>query len=306
MKKVKRLRKIPRDIGSDNDINTTRHQRKLKYLKTRRNIRKLQITLARFRVLLRLIAIVFIFWALIKVVNLPQWYLDKNIFASYPNNYLQLEGNVIVSNNQIINQLSQIKLANKPIYLLNTKLIEKSLLKLSPVKKVYVRRFWFPARLKIVIEEKKPVLSVYFSPKFKPVAVFTEDITIIGKEFLPLKYSGKVFNVITYNDFHKWSSKHVSYITHLSKLLENSSRQRLVYLDIRNPDDVYAQLNNVKLRLGDLDKLIFDRTGRIAPVLPEAMKISNQIDYIDLRWDNSISIKLKNKEQVQKTDKTET
>ncbi|OGI29427.1 MAG: hypothetical protein A2287_04085 [Candidatus Melainabacteria bacterium RIFOXYA12_FULL_32_12] len=300
MKKIfQKKSKAPKKAGlqEDDGVNLTHHQKRLQYLKARRQLRKFEIMMARSRSMARVISVVFIFWALINIVNLPQWYLDSGIFASYPNRSLEIEGNKIVSDKQVLKQLSSIALPKKPIYLQNTKPLEKAILKLAPVKKVYIRRFWFPARLKIVIDEKNPVLAVSPSPKVSPIAVFTEETTIIGKEFLPLAAPKKLYYVLTYDDFTKWSNRHVNYLIYLSKLIEGFTRKKLLYLDIRNPDDVFAQLDEVKLRLGELDRTVFIRTKRIGDVLDEALKIKDDIEYIDLRWNKTISIKLKNKEK---------
>lgn len=294
----KLMSKKPKIIDDDN-INFSHRQRKLHYLKARRQLRRLEIMMARTRSLARVFSVIFLFCALIYLIYSPLWYLNPSIFSVYPNNYLEIEGNEIVSHKQILTQLSKIKFSNKPIYMLDTNPLEQAILKLTPVKKVYIRRFWFPARLKIVIDEKTPILGISPSPSAKPISVFTEDITIINKDFLPLPESKKVFLVLTYDDFNKWPSKNVNYLIYLCKLIEGFTRQKLVYLDIRNPNDVFVQLNEVKLRLGELDRTTFIRTKRIGDVLDESLKIKNDIDYIDLRWNKTISIKLKNKQEAQ-------
>lgn len=285
-------------VNDDEGLNLTHHQRKLKYLKTRRTLRKFEILMARTRVTMRVVTVVFVFWLLIQLVNLPQWYLSPYIFTTFPNNHLEIEGNQITSNKQILGQLSKMQLPSKPIYLLDIKPLEKAILQLDPVKKVYIRRFWLPARLKVVIDEKNPVLSISPSPQIKPVAAFTEDGTILNDKFLPLPVDKKVFLILTYNDISKWSTKHVNHLVYLSKLIEGYTRRKLLYIDIRNPDDVFAQLDNVKLRLGAFDRTVFIRTKRIADIIDETLKIKDEIDYIDLRWEKTISIKLKNKQEA--------
>ena len=151
--------------------------------------------------------------------------------------------------------------------------------------------------MKIVIEEKTPVLAVSPSPNIKTVAVFTDEGSIIGKDYLPVTSSKKIYSVITYDDYTKWNLNHVKYLTYLSKFLESFSGKSLVYIDIRNPDDVYAQLKDFRLRIGELNHTVFKRSERIESILSEASKLKNQIDYIDLRWEHYPSIKLKQKEK---------
>ena len=291
--------------AKEEDIYLARHKKRLQFLKTRRNFQRTQITLARTRILLRIITVALLFYALIKFASLPQWYLSPSLFNVYPNNSLQINGNQIVPTFKVIEALRKVPLSHKPVYLISTNAMEKALLDLPPVKKVYIRRFWFPARLNIAIQEKTPALAVAPTPKVPPIAVFTDDATVIGKEYLPLNYKGTVYNLLTYDDYTKWPPKHIRYFMELAKLLEDSSMQKLVYLDIRNPDDVYAQLQSLRIRLGELDPLIFTRASKIKDVIGEALKIKDEVDYIDLRWEKSVSIKLKDKQKDELSDFTD-
>jgi cell division septal protein FtsQ len=284
----------------DDGINI--NPRRLDYLRSRRKTKKNRIFISRIRFLARFIFTGLLIWGFIALLTLPQWNLGKDIFSSYPNKSLYIEGNEIVSKTQILMKLRRVFLPSLPIYLIDTKPIEKELIKLSPVKKVYIRRFAFPARLKIVIEEKIPVLSISPSPKIKPIAIFTNDSTIIGREFINPNITKKTYNVITYDDFYKWSSKHTKYLGTLSRNIENYSGEKLIHLDIRDANDVYAQIETVKIRIGELNKTVFDRIKRISSVLPQVKDLKDDIQYIDLRWDNSVYIKLKGKETHSKIE----
>lgn len=272
------------------------NKKKLNHLKKRRKLRRLKILLARLRVLARIASYVLIIWAFLKITTLPYWYLNENIFTSYPNKYLELEGYNIVSTKQILNKLQEIDLPEKPLYLVDTKPIEQKLKELVPVKKVFIRRYWLPARLRIVVDERTPVLSIAPSQKVDPIAVFTRDsneIQILEKEYLPLPKEIGTYKVITYDDYKQWKPHLIPYIEEIAVYLENATNDRLVYLDIRNPDDVYAQMENIKLRLGGIKgKEIFKRIAKVSSVIPKAMNMKEKISYIDLRWDY-VSIKLK-------------
>ncbi len=157
--------------------------------------------MARSRFFARIISIGLLCWLLWIIIHLHQWYLNKNIFTLYPNDYLEIEGNNIVSARQILSKLKTLKLPDKPVYLINTKPIEDRILQLTPVKKVFIRRYWFPARLRIVLDERTPVLSITPTPKVAPIAVFTNDngvLKIINNEFLPLPASKETYKIITY------------------------------------------------------------------------------------------------------------
>ena len=272
------------------------NKKNLNRLKKRRKIRRLKILLARLRVLARITSYVLIIWGFLKVTSLPCWYLNENIFVSYPGKYLEIEGYNIVSTQQIIKKLQEITLPKKPLYLIDTSLIEKKLEEMTPVKKVFIRRYWLPARLRIVINERTPVLSIAATQKSEPIAVFTKDlnmIKILQKKYLPLPETLETYKIITYDDYKNWKPALIPYIEQLALYLEVAADDKLVYLDIRNPDDVYAQMQNIRLRIGGLKgKEVFNRIKKVSSVIPEAMKIKDNINYIDLRW-NNVSIKLK-------------
>lgn len=285
------------------------NKRKLGQLKKRRELRKTKIFMARSRFFARIIAIAVLCWLLWIIIHLHQWYLNKNIFTSYPNDYLEIEGNSIVSDRQIFLKLKTLKLPNKAVYLINTKPVEDKILELTPVKKVFIRRYWFPARLRIVVDERTPVLSIAPTPKVNPIAVFTNDdgvVKIIDSEYLPLPSSKETYKIITYDQFSLWKPKLIKYLTDLAYYIENSTNQKLAYIDIRNPDDVFIQLKDIRLRIGRINGNVTpSNIDKVLSVLPEALKMKDEIEYIDLRWaDVSIKLKDKSKKQEQQKEKT--
>lgn len=282
-------------------INLSGHQRKLRYLRLKRRLRKWQIALARSRVLVRILGVLLLAWAIMKLSTLQAWYLSENIFKAYPNSSLQIEGNQIVSEQQIVKELQDINLPDKPLYLLDTKPIKERLKSLAPVKKVFIRRYWAPARLKIVIDEKIPLIGIKPKPKANYIAVFTNDASIIDKKYLPLNYKGRIITLLTYADYKKWTSKHIRLIYIIARSLELYSSQRLLYLDTRDYDDCYAQLKHIKLRLGPIDSKTTKKIEQLTPeVIEQAMEIKNEVEYVDLRWDDSLAIKIKDKNKKKK------
>lgn len=281
------------------------HKRKLNRLQKRRKIRKTKIILTRIRVLAKLAFYVLIIWSFIKITTLPSWYLNDNIFAVYPNKQLEIEGNRIISTQQITSSLKKIQLPQTPLYLIDTTPIEERLLKMAPVKKIVARRYWMPARLRIVIDERTPVISILPSSKAEPIAVFThdeEEVRVLEGKYLPVPDTYHTYKVITYDEYKKWKPTLIPYLENLSMYLENMTGDKLVYLDIRNPDDVFAQMQSIRLRIGGMKgKEVFSRIDKVSSVIPEAMKIKDSINYIDLRW-NNISIKLKKTKTEQNAD----
>jgi len=272
------------------------NRKKIGKLKKRRKMRRLKILFIRLKVITKLACFVLISWGILKLASLSCWYLNENIFSSYPNKYLELEGYNIISAEQLVNRLHGVTLPEKPLYLIDTSLIENKIKEMTPVKRVVIRRYWMPARLRIIVDERTPVISITPSQKVDPIAVFTLDgneVKLLEKDYLPLPKTMETYKIITYDDYKSWKSAQIPYIRQLAFYLEKTADDKLLYLDIRNPDDVYAQMENIRLRIGGLKgKEVFKRIQKVSSVIPEAMKLKNNISYIDLRWSN-VSIKLK-------------
>ncbi|MFA6989382.1 MAG: FtsQ-type POTRA domain-containing protein, partial [Candidatus Gastranaerophilaceae bacterium] len=237
---MKRRKKI-KNINEQQEFSLPQRQTRLHYLKKRRKLKTVQLWAYRIRNLIKLLSILAISILIYNLFTLPQWYLNPNIFKSYPNSSLIIEGNSLLMTEKILNILKPVKIKNKPLYLINTAPIQKKLEKLSPVKKVYIRRFWFPARIEIFVEEKIPILSIALSPQAHDVAIFADDATIIGRDYLPINNKKiQTYRIITYDDFFKWKPKQIKSLVILSKQIESNSGENLVYLDIRDPENVFA------------------------------------------------------------------
>lgn len=277
----------------DNNINI---DRRVKINQMQRNVRRSQIGLRRIRALIRLLLILVIVFAGYKVYKLPQWYLDKNVFSSTSHQSLTIVGNKITPTYKILSILRQTPVPQRPIYLYNTRNLEKEIESLEPVKKVYIRRYWFPARLNIIVLERKPILSISPAENVPPIAFFAEGGKLIGREYLPLSKSFKTVLVLSYgvkgDDYRKWDVKKVQSVAALARALEGYSHEKVIYLDFRNPKDVYAKLETVNVRIGELNSTAMNRIKNITSILPEVSTLDKKIKYIDLRWEDTQYIKL--------------
>ncbi|MBQ8635606.1 FtsQ-type POTRA domain-containing protein, partial [bacterium] len=220
----------------------------------------------------------------------------KKIFSSASNNTLQIVGNVITPTHRIMSVLRQYPVPSKPIYLFNTAKIEKEIKKLPPIKEVYIKRLWFPARLNIIIVERKPILSIAPKQDIAPVAIFAEGGILIGHDYLPLKTNDKTILVLTYgtkgDDYRNWDEKKIKKIETIVNAMEQFSGQDVEYIDLRNPKDVYIKLPEVSVRLGELDFMALSRVRNISAILPQIKTLEKKIKYIDLRWADAQYIKL--------------
>ena len=271
-------------------------ERRVKINQMQRNVRRGKERLRWFRCWVRLFMIAALIFAGYKIYKLPQWYLNKNIFSSASNNTLNIVGNNITPTYRIISILRQNPVPQRPIYLFNTSDIEKEIEKLPPIKEVYIQRLWFPARLNIIVVERRPILSISPDPKVPPIAFFAEGGKLIGRDYLPLKNINKTILVLTYgtkgDDYRTWDEKKIKKIEMIVHAMEQFSGQPVEYIDMRNPKDIYMKLPSVNVRLGELDYMALSRVRNISAILPQIKTLKKKIKYIDLRWEDAQYIKL--------------
>lgn len=265
-------------------------------IKQMRMVRRREVFFSRVRALFNFVFVLFLIFALFKAVTMSQWYLNKDVFKKANTRYLKIYGNNITPDYQILNSLRFIQLPHKPVYLLKTKQLKEQLLKLSPVNEVHILRYWFPARLEIIVEERTPVLTIAPSEKVQPIAFFTQDGKLIGREYLPLPNGIKTYKILSYgtkgDDYRKWDTKKISELETLGRTIENYSKEPVEYIDLRNPKDVYVKIKSNFLRIGELNDTTLERVKYIHSILPEAKTLENKIKYIDLRWEEAYYIKL--------------
>lgn len=284
------------------------YRRRLKANKMRRLIASRRRALNNFRVLLRLCLIVFIIFFALKVLRLSGWYLNQDLLAVADESIIRIEGNAITPKYKIVDLVRQVNLPNVQIFRLDTTEIEDNLLKLQPIKKVYIRRLWHPARLNIIIEERTPVFLITPALDAEPISAITTDGVFIDREYMPISPKFHTYKIITYgvrgDDYEKWNKSRVDEILRLTKAIETYGGQRVEYLDLRNPNDVYIKLEKVLIRFGEINDTSLKRAKWVATILPETEKFKQKIKYIDLRWEDAHYIKLD--EQSSKSNVTST
>lgn|SRR5574344_867695 len=271
-------------------------KRRLKQHRMERKVRKSQLWIVRFRILLRLCLLALMLFCGYKLLRIHQWYLPQNIFYSINNKSLEVLNNRIVPSSKILAQLRKTTIPHEPIYKFDTSEIKENLMQLDPVENVYVRRFWFPARLQINIEEKQPIITVSPAENVQPIAFFTSDGKLIGRDYMPLKGCFKTVLVLSYgtrgDDYHNWKLDKLQRIQQLAKAVETCSGEQVQFVDYRNPRDIYIKIKTANIRLGKVDDTVFNRIKRIPSILPQVKTLDKPIKYIDLRWINTNYIKL--------------
>ncbi len=267
------------------------HQnRRLQQARMQRQVRRSQRRLNQLRALWRLFIIVFLVALGIAILKMPQWRLHKNAFDSLNSPVLEIVNNRIVPSQKILSALRRNQVCTKPIFLVKTDNLKKSIMQLEPVRDVYIRRFWFPARLQIIIIERTPAITISPDIDVPPIAFFSSDGKLIGRDYMPLSPDFKTVRVITYgsgDDYRNWDKTKVNNFKRLAATVEMDSGETVEYIDYRNPKDVYVKIPTVNIRLGSFNAGTFDKIHRIPSLLPQVKMLNKKVKYIDLRWDTN-------------------
>ena len=264
--------------------------RRLKQAKLQRQVRQSQRRLKRLRVFYRWFLLFGILGLIFFILKLPQWRLPSDAFDSLNSSSLEIVNNRIVPSQKILSALRRNQVPTQPIFLVKTDDLKKSITQLEPVQNVYIRRFGFPARLQIIVIERTPIVSITPNLESAPIAFFSADGKLIGREYMPLDEDYKTVLVITYgsgDDYRNWDATKVTNFKKLAALVEAETGETVEYIDYRNPKDVYIKIPTVNIRLGSLNPSVFDKIGRLPSLLPQVKMINKKVKYVDLRWESS-------------------
>ena len=268
----------------------SRGRRRLKQAKMQRQVRKSQRRLNQLRSTWKLIILLSLIIFSLIILKMPQWRLHKNAFDSVDSPALEIVNNKIVPAQKILSALRRNQVSTKPIFLVKTDNLKDSIMKLEPVQNVYIRRFWFPARLQIIVIERTPIITISPDINVPPIAFFSSDGKLIGREYMPLSDEYKTVRVITYgsgDDYRNWDRTKINNFKKLAGIIEAESGEQVEYIDYRNPKDVYVKIPTVNIRLGSFNSGTFDKTHRIPSLLPQVKMLNKKVKYIDLRWDTN-------------------
>ena len=271
-------------------------KRLVKKMQRRRHVRQGRKRMNVIKTFLCLVMNIAIIFALVYLTKMPWWYLPKNAFSTSDSGALEILNNNIVSTQKILAALKTEKVPDVPIYMAKTKNLKDKLMQFPPIEDVYIRRYAFPARLQIIVREREPFITVSPDAKVAPVAFFTKDGKLIGREYLPFKKDYKTLKVLSYgnkgDDYAKWDMKKLQKIDNIARLIETYSGENVEYIDLRNPEDVYVKIKSVNIRLGRLDENVYERIKRIPSIIPQVQLMDSKIKYLDLRWEDTNYLKL--------------
>ena len=262
--------------------------RRLKQAKMQRQVRRSQKRLTQLRSLWKMFIIFSLIGLCYLILKMPQWRLHTNAFDSLSRQALEITNNRIVPSQKILSALRRNEVCTKPIFLVKTDNLKKSIMQLEPVQNVYIRRFWFPARLHIIIIERTPVITISPDIKVPPIAFFSSDGKLIGREYMPLAEDFKTVKVITYgsgDDYRNWDQTKVTKFKNLAAAIEAESGETVEYIDYRNPQDVYVKVPTVNIRLGSFNSECYEKIRKLPSLLPQVKMLNKKVKYLDLRWE---------------------
>jgi len=278
-------------LYDDFEQNAKYHQkRRLQQKRLQRQVKKSRHRLNRLRVLLKLFILITLCCISFFLLKMPQWRLHTNAFDSLNSPALEIINNKIVPSQKILSALRRNQVSTKPIFLVKTDNLKESIKQLEPVQDVYIRRFWFPARLKIIVVERTPAITISPDIEVEPIAFFSIDGKLIGRDYMPLPPQYKTVRVITYgvgDDYRNWDKTKVSNLRKLALMIENASGEPVEYIDYRTPSDVYVKIPTVNIRLGSFNAGVYDKINRLRTLVPQVKMLNKKIKYLDLRWDSN-------------------
>jgi len=284
------------ELIDEQDYNVSSAHRRMQKNRMERQVRQTQMWLGRLRIFSRLMTIVLLILFGYFLVRSHQWYLKNDIFSSPNNSSLEILNNKIVPSYKILAALRRTDLPNVPIYRMETDGIKHNIMQIEPIEDVFIRRFWFPARLQIIVQERVPILTISPDLKVAPIAFFARGGKLIGRDYMPLNKSFKTYLVLASSikgdNYRTWDNDKVKLIERVAKAVEVSSNEKVEYIDVRLPKDVYVKIKTVNIRLGKLDETVFSRIERITSILPQVKMLDKKIKYLDLRWKDANYIKL--------------
>lgn len=288
-------------LQSDDEEYNERIQRSIKSSQYQRIVQKKKILFTRLRKFLRFLITLILIYLAYQLMTSERWYLPEDTISSYRIKRIEIVGNKITPTYKIVNAISNIELPHKPIYMIETDEFINKISTLASVKRVYVKRLWSPAKIVIYIEEREPVLTIAPSSDVQPIAYFSIEGKMVGREYLPLSKEYDPILVLTYgnqnDDYHSWKKEKVLFIRKLVKTIEKISGEKAEYIDMRKPDDVYIKLPSINIRLGELDSNIYNRIKDLKSILSIIQTFENKIKYIDLSWNNAKFLKLGSSEE---------
>ncbi len=270
-------------------------QHSVHYKRKERFVRKKHKKINRIKSFCRLATFLGVIYITYKLLLLSGWYLPADTFSNPAGNRVEIVNNKIVPTFVLRDSLKEVKPSKLPIFMASVKPVKKALYMHPTMKKIYVRRYAFPARMQIIIKERTPIAIIKTDLNNQPAAFFTSDgVFIRNKKYMNLSEYSSVLNILTtpHSLKKEITADKIHEIEEIVGYVETYSKQKVEYIDMRKPNDVYVKIQTTSIRLGALDSTVEERIKRIYTILPQISDIDSKVKYIDLSWDKVNYLKL--------------
>lgn len=263
-----------------------------------RKLRKRRKKLKTLKALLKFCICLLLLYSFYRFYNLSGWYLPQNTFTNPTGERIEIINNSVVPTNVIRDSIKNIPINHTPMFLMSTGKIQKEIYKIPVIRDLYVRRYAFPARIQIIVNERIPIAIIKRDINSRPAAFYTADDKLItNSEFFGFIKSSNLPRIITKEtDLSKYlTKKKIKELMDIISNVETYSNSKVEYIDLRNQNDVYVKVKNANIRLGSLDSTIYERIKRLYILLPQQKSINSPIKYVDISWDKVNYFKIEKK-----------
>ena len=269
----------------------------VKRKRTERKLRKKRKKVNHLKTFLSSALLILLIIAGYEFFKLPQWYLPQDTFSNSSSGRVEVVNNKLVPIYVIQDELKDLSVPKLPIFMTSVTPIKKELYQIPMMKKVYVRRYGFPARIQIIVRERVPIAIIKTDINAKqPLAFYTTDgMLITNKHYMNLaSLEPKLLKILTSSKDLKKDIPFEKYqeIEKIVQAVEAYSNEKVEYIDMRKPNDVFVKIQTTSIRLGILDNTVYERIKRIYTILPQISEVNSKIKYIDLSWDKVNYLKL--------------
>lgn len=265
------------------------------YKKKERFVRKKRKKVNRLKSFCRFAVFLSVIYLIYRFLLLSGWYLPQNVFKNPNDDRVEILNTQIVPAYVLKNGLKNVPVNHTPIFLMNLKPIKHELYKNPTIKKVYIRRYGFPSRLHIIVKEREPIALIKTDLKSNVVAFYTsDDVLVMNKPYMSLKNYSDILNIITAPKSIKkeMTPTKIKEIEQIVKEVERYSNQKVEYIDLRKPSDVFVKIKTTRIRLGVIDSTVNERIKRLYTILPQITDLNSKVEYVDLSWDKVNYLKL--------------
>jgi len=236
-----------------------------------------------------------------RLVDLLQFVLALSlaygIYSFWVADFWAWQGNIQTSGHRLVSRADVLARLfvppNRALYRLDPEWIQAQLSVIPAIERVEVRRWLFPARISIKIQERRPMLRVQ---------------SVRGGGAFFLDHHGVVFGAAAVPLTPRFALKAIMMEGPGERVTEADARSLRALLaawpagvsgrlDLRRWNDVYVQIGEWPVRLGRLEAVEL-KLGLLQYLQPAVKRYRERLKYLDFRYVESPSIVLKSGDRL--------